>query len=108
MNHERALSFICRLETPKTEAYAELQERQMNRAKTKKSTPLVSKDLLLRLEKEAKSNGQSVRDLIEKAVKHYLDVVLPSSNEVRSEVLQFADKNISKYDELLKRLAKAK
>ena len=80
----------------------------MNRAKTKKSTPLMSKDLLLRLEKEAKSNGQSVRDLIEKAVKHYLDVVLPSSNEVRPEVLQFADKNISKYDELLKRLAKAK
>jgi len=80
----------------------------MNRAKTKKSTPLMSKDLLLRLEKEAKSNGQSVRDLIEKAVKHYLDVVLPSANEVRSEVLQFADKNISKYDELLKRLAKAK
>jgi len=80
----------------------------MNRAKTKKSTPLMSKDLLLRLEKEAKSNGQSVRDLIEKAVKHYLDVVLPSSNEVRPEVLQFADQNISKYDELLKRLAKAK
>lgn len=77
-------------------------------ATEEKFSSVMSKPLLTKLRKEAEENGQSIRFLLERAVEHYLDVVLPSARRVRPEIMRHADATIRQYDELLKRLAKAK
>ena len=76
--------------------------------RVRKFSSLMSKPLLEKLRKQADQNGQSVRFVIEKAVEHYLEVVVPSSQTVRPEVLAHLKASISQNEGLLKRLAKAK
>lgn len=79
----------------------------MSAAATKFSSVMNSR-LLARLKKQADRNGQSLRFALEKAVTHYLDVVVPSAQNIRPEVLKYADETIAEYEDLMKRLAKAK
>ena len=79
----------------------------MAKTTTKKFSSLMSKALLERLKRQADQNGQSVRFLLEAAVRHYLEVVVPSAGSVHSDALRHLRASAARNDELLKRLAKA-
>ncbi len=80
----------------------------MARATAKKFSSLMNKPLLDRMKKQAERNGQSVRFVLERAVEHYLDVVVPSSEKIRPEIIAFGEESIRDNMDLMKRLAKAK
>ncbi|MGH9789579.1 MAG: hypothetical protein ACRD5W_00090 [Candidatus Acidiferrales bacterium] len=80
----------------------------MAKATAKKFSSVMSKSLLDRMKKQAERNGQSVRFVLERAVEHYLDVVVPSSEKVRPEIIAFGEESIRDNMDLMKRLAKAK
>jgi hypothetical protein len=77
-------------------------------AKTKKFSSLMNAALLERLKKQAERNGQSVSFLLEAAVRHYLGTVVPSSQQVRPEIVALGEESIRDNMDLLRRLAKAK
>jgi len=79
----------------------------MARATAQKFSSLMDKRLLSQLKRAAERNGQSLRFVLEKAVEHYLEVVTPSWQTIRPEVLETAKRVIAKRDRLLHRLAKA-
>jgi hypothetical protein len=79
----------------------------MRKPATQKFSSLMSRVLLERLRREAESNGQSVRFLLENAVKHYLEVVLPYARGVRPEVLPHIEASFVENQELIRRLAKS-
>lgn len=62
--------------------------------------------LYKRLSDIAKSNGQSRRFLLERAVEHYLQFVAPSQDKVRSEVMNQFRRSTDKNRKLHHRLAK--
>jgi len=74
----------------------------------KKFSSLMDDQLFRRLKVEAERNGHSVRYVLERAVQHYLDIVAPSAETVRPEVVSHLKASIAKNDGLLRRLAKAK
>ncbi len=80
----------------------------MSRAATKKFSSLMSKALLEQLKRQAEQNGQSVRFLMEAAVRHYLEVVVPSTQKVRPEIIALGEESIRENMDLMKRLARAK
>ncbi|MFQ5817353.1 MAG: hypothetical protein ACE5H2_05265 [Terriglobia bacterium] len=59
-----------------------------------------------RLSQVAKANGQSRRFLLEQAVRHYLDVVVPSQGTIRPEVMAHFRKSVEKNRKLMELLAK--
>lgn len=73
----------------------------------RKFSSLMNASLLNALQKQAAQNGQSIRFVLESAVKHYLEVVLPSGQAIHRDVVQRARKAIQKHDKLLHLLAKA-
>jgi hypothetical protein len=77
-------------------------------AKAKKFSSLMNPTLLGRLKRQAKKNGQPVRHVLEHAVEHYLDTVVPSAQQVRPEIIAFGEESIRDNRDLMKRLAKAK
>ena len=79
----------------------------MAKAATKKFSSLMSKTLLGQLKRQAQQNGQSVRFLMEAAVRHYLEVVLPSAQGVHSDALLHLRASAKRNAGLLKRLARA-
>jgi hypothetical protein len=90
-------------------AIVELEEpmKATRKTRVRKFSSLMSEPLLKALQEQARRNGQSMRFVLEAAVSHYLEVVGPSSNTVRPEIIAFADETIRDYDKLLKRLSKA-
>jgi sigma54-dependent transcription regulator len=63
--------------------------------------------LLKAVQQRAAANGQSVRFILEAAVRHYLEFVTPSATTLRPQIVALADESIRRNDKLLKRLAKA-
>jgi predicted DNA-binding protein len=61
--------------------------------------------LYSRLSKVAQQNGQSRRFLLEKALEHYLEVVVPSQNTVRPEVMKHFRRSTEKNRKLHQLLA---
>jgi predicted DNA-binding protein len=60
----------------------------MSKAATRKIGLEMDAQLYTKLSKLAQQNGQSRRFLLEKALEHYLEVVVPSQNTVRLEVMK--------------------
>lgn len=79
----------------------------MARPATKKFSSLMSKPLLEKLKRQADANGQSVRFLLEAAVRHYLEVVVPSTHGVHADALKHLRASAARNEGLLRRLAKA-
>jgi uncharacterized protein with von Willebrand factor type A (vWA) domain len=63
--------------------------------------------LLKAVQQRAAANDQSVRLILEAAVRHYLASVTPSGTTLRPQFNALADEDIWRNDNLLKRLAKA-
>ena len=79
----------------------------MPKTATKKFSSLMSKPLLDRLKKQADQNGQSVRFVLERAVEHYLEVVVLSSRGIHTDAVRHLRSSAARNEGLLKRLAKA-
>ncbi len=77
----------------------------MKAAATRKVGLQIDARLYARLDKLASANGQSRRFLLEKALEHYLDVVVPSQTTVRAEVLAHFRQSVKKNKKLMELLA---
>ncbi|MFQ5662581.1 MAG: hypothetical protein ACE5HL_01965 [Terriglobia bacterium] len=62
--------------------------------------------LYAHLDKVAKANGQTRRFLLEKALKHYLEVVVPSQGTIRPEVMAHFRRSVDKNRKLMELLAR--
>ena len=62
--------------------------------------------LYAKLSKLAKENGQSRRFLLEKALQHYLEFVVPTQDTVRPEVMSHFRRSTGKNRKLHELLAK--
>lgn len=78
----------------------------MRKATTKKIGLEVDSRLYQQLSDVAKQNGQSRRFLLEKALEHYLQFVVPSQNTVRPEVMSHFRRSTDKNRKLHQLLAK--
>jgi hypothetical protein len=76
-------------------------------AKVKKFSSLMNAALLDEVRKQAAQNGQTVRFLLEAAVRHYVEVVVPSSQGVHPDIVQRGRRAIERHDRALHLLAKA-
>ncbi len=61
--------------------------------------------LYARLDQVARRNGQTRRYLLERALRHYLEVVVPSQGTLRPEALRHFRRAIEKNRKLMKLLA---
>jgi len=77
----------------------------MGRGATRKLGLEIDARLYARLGQVARRNGQSRRFLLEKALKHYLEAVLPSEGTLRPDVLRRLRRSVEKNRKLLKLLA---
>lgn len=75
-------------------------------AKTKKIAPEIDARLWDQITAVAKQNGQSQRYVLEQALRHYLDNVVPSQHVVRPQVMKAFEHSVARNRELLERLAK--
>lgn len=75
-------------------------------AKTRKIAPEIDAKLWDQLTAVAKQNGHSQRYVLEQALRHYLENVVPSQHLVRPQVMDAFDQSVSRNRELLSRLAK--
>lgn len=78
----------------------------MPKALTKKIGLEMDIRLYRRLSALAKDNGQSRRFLLEKALEHYLQFVVPSQSTVRPEVMSHFRRSTDKNRKLHQLLAK--
>jgi predicted transcriptional regulator len=78
----------------------------MAKATTRKLGLEMDAQLYARLAQVARQNGQSRRFLLENAVQHYLEVVVPAQGTVRPEVLAHFRRSVVKNRKLLALLAK--
>lgn len=74
--------------------------------KTKKIAPEIDAKLWDQLTAVAKQNGQSQRYVLEQALRHYLENVVPSQHLVRPHVMEAFGRVLKKNRDLLQRLAK--
>ena len=72
---------------------------------TVKIGPEIDAKLYKRFATIAKERGQSQRHLLEKAIEHYMDNVVPSQHLVRPEVMDAYRHSNEKFRELYKKLA---
>lgn len=77
----------------------------MGKTSTRKIGLEVSTQLYDRLSKVAERNGQSRRFLLERALEHYLEVVVPSQTIVRPEVMKHFRRSTEKNKKLHQLLA---
>lgn len=75
--------------------------------KVKKFSSLMNAALLEQVKKQAAQNGQTVRFLLEAAIRHYVEVVVPSSQGAHPDIVHRARRAIEKHDRALHLLAKA-
>lgn len=78
----------------------------MRKASTRKIGLEMDKRLYAELSRLAKENGQSRRFLLEKALEHYLQFVVPSQGTVRPEVMNHFRRSTNKNRKLHELLAK--
>ncbi|HEV2469834.1 MAG TPA: ribbon-helix-helix protein, CopG family [Candidatus Sulfotelmatobacter sp.] len=78
----------------------------MPAAKTKKIAPEIDAKLWDQLTAVAKKNGQSQRYVLEQALRHYLQNVVPSQHLVRPQVMDAFEQSVARNRELLASLAK--
>lgn len=78
----------------------------MPKAASKKIGLEIESRLYAHLSKVAKANGQSRRFVLENALKHYLDVVVPSRGTIRPQVMAHARQSVSKNRKLMELLAR--
>src|SRR5258708_14769461 len=79
----------------------------MGKVTTRKIGLEMNAQLYAKLSKVAERNGQSRRFLLEKALKHYLAVVLPSQGTVRPEVMKHFRRSTEKNRRLHQLLAQS-
>jgi len=72
---------------------------------TVKIGPEIDARLYKRLAGIAKERGQSQRHLLEKAIEHYMDNVVPSQQLVRPEVMDAYRRSNDRFRELYRKLA---
>lgn len=77
------------------------------KAATVKIGPAIDKKLYSNFVKIAQENGQSQRFVLEKALKHYIEFVVPSQGTVRPEIMAHFRQSTDKNRELHRRLAKS-
>ncbi len=77
----------------------------MVRAKTRKVNFEMDAKLYAKLSKIAEQNGQSRRFFLERALEHYLEVVVPSQTTVRRDVMKHFRQSTNKNRKLLHLLA---
>ena len=77
----------------------------MAKAATRKLGLEVDARLYADLDKLAKTNGQSRRFLLERALRHYLEVVAPSQNTVRPEIMRHFRESVKRNRKLFELLA---
>ncbi|HZR27391.1 MAG TPA: hypothetical protein VFA71_01320 [Terriglobales bacterium] len=73
---------------------------------TIKIGPEIDKKIYSEFCRIAKQNGQSQRFLLEKALEHYIQFVVPSQGTVRPEVMAHFRRSTDKNRELHRRLAR--
>ena len=78
----------------------------MPASKTKKIAPEIDAKLWEQLATVAKQNGQSQRYVLEQALRHYLQNVVPSQHLVRPQVMDAFDDSVARNRDLLDRLAR--
>lgn len=78
----------------------------MAKTVTKKIGLEMDARLYQQLSQLAKQNGQSRRFLLEKALEHYLQFVVPSQSTVRPEVMSHFRRSTDKHRKLHQLLAK--
>ncbi len=78
----------------------------MAKTTTKKIGLEMDARLYAELSKLAKENGQSRRFLLEKALEHYIQFVVPSQGTVRPEVMSHFRRSTDRNRKLHERLAK--
>jgi len=80
-------------------------EKDMRKVTTRKIGLEMNAQLYAKLSKVAERNGQSRRFLLEKALEHYLEVVVPSQGTVRPEVMKHFRRSTEKNRRLHQLLA---
>lgn len=75
--------------------------------KVKKFSSLMNAALLERMKKQAAQNGQTMRFILEAALRHYIEVVVPSSQGAHPDIVQRGRRAMEKHDRALHLLAKA-
>lgn len=78
----------------------------MPKGATKKLGLEIDSRLYAQLDQVAKTNGHTRRFLLEKALQHYLDVVVPSQGTIRPEVMTHFRQSVDKNRKLMKLLAR--
>jgi ribbon-helix-helix CopG family protein len=78
----------------------------MRKPRTRKIGLEMDAQLYAELSKLAKANGQSRRFLLEKALEHYLEFVVPTQGTVRPEVMSQFRRSTDKNRKLHELLAK--
>lgn len=81
--------------------------RRAKKPKVKKFSSLMNAALLEQVRKLAAQNGQTVRFLLEAAIRHYVEVVLPSSQGAHPDIVRRGRRAIEKHHRALHLLAKA-
>jgi hypothetical protein len=77
----------------------------MSKAATRKLGLEIDARLYATFAQVARANGQSRRFLLEKALQHYLEVVVPSQGTIRPEVMSHARHSVEKNRKLMELLA---
>jgi hypothetical protein len=77
----------------------------MARTATRKLGLEIDAGLYTQLDHLARTNGQSRRFLLENAVRHYLEVVVPSQGTIRPQVMAHFRRSVEKNRNLMELLA---
>jgi hypothetical protein len=74
-------------------------------AKATKINAKIDKTLCSQFVRTARQKGQSLRYLLEKAIRHYIDFIAPTQDTIRPEVMTQFRRSTDKNRELQKKLA---
>jgi hypothetical protein len=77
----------------------------MAKRATVKIGPAINAKLYKEFVEVARENGQSQRFLLEKAIEHYIQNVVPSHRTVRPEVMEAFRRSNEKFRDLYRKLA---
>lgn len=78
----------------------------MARLATRKLGLEMDAQLYAHLNRVANANGQTRRFLLEKALRHYLEVVMPSQGTIRPKVIGHFRQSVAKNRKLMELLAR--
>jgi predicted transcriptional regulator len=73
---------------------------------TVKIGPAIDEKIYKELRRVARENGQSQRFVLEKAIEHYVQVVVPSQRTIRPDIMAHFRRSTDKNRELHELLAK--